>query len=55
MSIALLTECDREVKRLAIAGSTLAPGDYRLKRLIEPLEQAGAKVPVFSDMLKSFE
>ncbi|QVL31605.1 HEAT repeat domain-containing protein [Telmatocola sphagniphila] len=48
MSIALLTQVYDETRRLAIAGSVVAPGDFRLKKLITPLDQAGAKAPVFS-------
>jgi len=53
MSLALIQEAAKEVRRLAIAGSTLAVGDFRLKKLIAPLEQAGAKVPVFGQVAKS--
>ena len=48
MSIAVLTQVYDEVRRLAIAGSTVAGGDFRLKKLIAPLEQAGTKAPVFA-------
>src|SRR5260221_9430194 len=48
MSIAILTQVYDEMRRLAIAGSVVAPGDFRLKKLIAPLEQAGAKAPVFA-------
>jgi len=48
MSIPLLTQVYDETRRLAIAGSVVAGGDFRLKKLIAPLEQAGAKVPVFA-------
>ena len=53
MSLALIEESAKEVRRLAIAGSPLAVGDFRLKKLIPPLEQAGAKVPVFAQVAKS--
>ena len=53
MSLALIEECAKEVRRLAIAGSPLAVGDFRLKKLIPPLEQAGGKVPVFAQVAKS--
>jgi hypothetical protein len=36
------------VRRLAIAGSVVAPGDFRLKKLVPQLEQAGQKAPVFA-------
>jgi hypothetical protein len=53
MSLALIEESAKEVRRLAIAGSPLAAGDFRLKKLIAPLEQAGAKVPVFAQVAKA--
>lgn len=48
MSIAVLVQVYDEVRRLAVAGSAVAPGDFRLKKLVPPLEQAGAKAPVFA-------
>ncbi len=53
MSLALIQESAKEVRRLAIAGSPLAVGDFRLKKLIAPLEEAGAKVPVFGQVAKA--
>ena len=53
MSLALIEESAKEVRRLAIAGSPLAVGDFRIKKLVAPLEQAGAKVPVFAQVAKS--
>src|SRR3982751_62996 len=53
MSLALIQESAKEVRRLAIAGSPLAVGDFRLKKLSGPLEQAGAKVPVFAQVAKA--
>jgi hypothetical protein len=53
MSIALIEESAKETRRLAIAGSPLAAGDFRLKKLLAPLEQAGAKVPVFGQVAKA--
>src|SRR5712671_1176326 len=53
MSLALIEESAKEVRRLAIAGSPLAVGDFRLKKLIAPLEQSGAKVPVFAQVAKA--
>ena len=53
MSLALIQESAKEVRRLAIAGSPLAVGDFRLKKLAAPLEQAGAKVPVFARVAKA--
>ena len=48
MSIQVLTQVYDEMRRLAIAGSVVASGDFRLKKLIAPLEQSGAKAPVFA-------
>lgn len=53
MSLALIQESAKEVRRLAIAGGSLARGDFRLKKLAAPLEQAGAKVPVFAQVAKA--
>jgi hypothetical protein len=47
MSIPILTQTYEEVRRLAIAGSVVAPGDFRLKKLVPQLEQGrpeGARV-----------
>ncbi len=48
MSIPVLIQTYDEVRRLAIAGSAVAPGDFRLKKLVPQLEQAGQKAPVFA-------
>jgi hypothetical protein len=48
MSIAVLTQVYDEMRRLAIAGSMVAGGDFRLKKLIPTLEQLGTKAPVFA-------
>lgn len=48
MSIAVLIQVHEEVRRLAIAGGAVASGDFRLKKLVPVLEQAGTKVPVFA-------
>src|SRR5712692_3859918 len=53
MSLPLIQESAKEVRWLAIAGSPLAVGDFRLKKLIAPLEQVGAKVPVFAQVAKA--
>ena len=53
MSLALIQESAKEVRRLSIAGSNLAVGDFRLKKLVPPLEQAGAKVPVSAQVAKA--
>lgn len=48
MSIPVLIQTYDEVRRLAIAGSVVAPGDFRLRKLLPQLEQAGQKAPVFA-------
>lgn len=55
MSIAVLTQVYDEMRRLAIAGSMVAAGDFRLKKLIAPLEQAGAKAPVFAKVAQAVQ
>ncbi len=53
MSIAALEQVQDELRRLGIAGSGLAPGDFRLKKLIPPLEKSGAKAPVFAKIAET--
>ena len=53
MSIPVLNQVYDEVRRLAIAGSVVAGGDFRLKKLVPPLEQAGQKAPVFAKVAQS--
>ncbi|QDU75953.1 hypothetical protein Pan97_29970 [Bremerella volcania] len=53
MSIAVLAQVYDEVRRLSIAGSSVAPGDFRLKKLIAPLEKSGEKAPVFKKVAES--
>src|SRR6478609_697765 len=48
MSIAVLTQVYGEARRLAVAGSVVARDDFRLKKLLPPLDQAGAAAPVFA-------
>lgn len=53
MSIAVLNQVYDEARRLAVAGSVVARGDFRLKKLLPPLEQAGAKAPVFAKVTEA--
>ncbi len=53
MSLQVLTQVYDETRRLAIAGSVVASGDFRLKKLIPPLEQSGAKAPVFAKVAEA--
>lgn len=55
MSIPILVQVFDETRRLAIAGSAVAPGDFRLKKLIPPLEQAGQKAPVFARLAQAMQ
>jgi hypothetical protein len=48
MSIAVLTQVYDEARRLAVAGSAVAAGDFRLTKLLPALDQASAKAPVFA-------
>jgi hypothetical protein len=53
MSIQHLAQVYDEMRRLAIAGSVVAAGDFRLKKLVAPLEQAGSKAPVFAKVAEA--
>jgi hypothetical protein len=53
MSIPILTQVYDEVRRLSIAGSVVAPGDFRLKKLVALLEQSGQKAPVFAKVAQA--
>ncbi len=55
MSIAVLNQVYTEARRLAIAGSNLAVGDFRLKKLVEPLEKSAQKAPVFGVVAKAID
>jgi hypothetical protein len=55
MSLALLAQVYEETRRLAIAGSVVAPNDFRMKKLIAPLEQVGAKAAVFAKVAEGIK
>ncbi|QDS99212.1 hypothetical protein [Adhaeretor mobilis] len=55
MSIAVLNQVYDETRRLTIAGSNLAVGDFRLKKLVEPLRKSSNKAPVFTKVADSIE
>ncbi len=55
MSIAVLHQVYDEMRRLAIAGSNLANGDFRLKKLVPPLQASAAKAPVFGKVAEAIE
>lgn len=47
MSTALLQELHQELRRIYIAGSDLALGDFRLKRMLPQFQQLGERAPIF--------
>ncbi|WP_068617905.1 HEAT repeat domain-containing protein [Paenibacillus tuaregi] len=47
MSTDLLQELHQELRRIYIAGSDLALGDYRLKRMLPQFLQLGERAPIF--------
>ncbi|MFD0711451.1 HEAT repeat domain-containing protein [Paenibacillus sp. GCM10027626] len=56
MSTALLQDLHQEVRRIYIAGSDLATGDFRLKRMLPQFEKLGERAPVFKrlgDMIQA--
>lgn len=53
MSIPVLQQVYEETRRLSIAGSGLAAGDFRLKKLIEPLQTSAAKAPIFGKVAEA--
>ncbi|QDV58168.1 hypothetical protein [Rosistilla oblonga] len=55
MSLAVLNQVYDETRRLAIAGSNLAAGDFRLTKLVDPLEKSAAKAPVFGQVAASIQ
>jgi|GEM_PF-1648339 len=55
MSITALVQCSEELRRLAIAGSGLACGDERLKRLVKPLRRSGKRQAVFTQVADAVE
>lgn len=55
MSIAVLNQVYEEVRRLAVAGSPLAVGDFRLTKLVDPLRKSAQKAPVFGKVADAVE
>ena len=53
MSIPILTQVYDQVRRLSIAGSVVAPQDFRLRKLVPPLEQSGKTAPVFTKVARA--
>lgn len=55
MSTTLLRELREELTRLYMAGSDLAAGDFRLKRLVPTFKQLGERAPVFKRLGEGVE
>lgn len=55
MSIPVLQQVYDETRRLSIAGSGLAAGDFRLKKLVEPLQASAAKAPIFGKVAEAIK
>ncbi|MDF2834581.1 MAG: hypothetical protein K0Q63_221 [Paenibacillus sp.] len=55
MSTTLLRELREELNRLYMAGSDLAAGDFRLKRLVPTFKQLGERAPVFKRLGEGVE
>lgn len=55
MSLTMVSELQQELRRLAIAGCTLAKGDFKLKKMLPQLQQLGQKVPVFAKISTHLE
>ena len=53
MSLPVLQQTYEEVRRLAIAGSLVAHNDFRLKKLLTPLQQVGKQAPVFAKIAEA--
>lgn len=48
MGLEILNELHGEVRRLAVAGAPLARDDFRLRRLLPRLQQAGEELPILA-------
>lgn len=55
MAVPVLFELNQELTRLFAAGSRLATGDPRLKKLVAPLKKYGEKAPVFLKLAELVE
>lgn len=55
MSIEILYDLEREVRRLFIAGSGMAAGDMGLRRLLPRLQKLGEAAPVFKRFAQAVE
>lgn len=55
MSVDLLLDLQAELRRLFIAGSSLAEGDIRLSKMLPSLQKAGEAAPVFKRLADTTE
>ncbi|OXM83520.1 HEAT repeat domain-containing protein [Paenibacillus rigui] len=55
MSIDVLFDLQLEVRRLFIAGSTVAAGDVRLKKMLPQLQKLGEAAPVFQRVAQAVQ
>ena len=55
MSISIVNIAHVEIRRLAVAGSDVASGDSRMKRLAPDIRKMGETVPVFARLADSIE
>jgi hypothetical protein len=55
MSIQVLIEVQKEIRRLSIAGSDLCVNDFRLKKLLPSMQKSGESVPVFKKISELLE
>ncbi len=55
MSIQVLMEVQKEIRRLSIAGSDLCKDDFRLKKLLPSMQKSGETVAVFKKVSELIE
>jgi hypothetical protein len=55
MSIQVLIEVQKEIRRLSIAGSDLCVDDFRIKKLLPSMQKSGESVPVFKKVSELLE
>ncbi|HMK47966.1 MAG TPA: tetratricopeptide repeat protein [Methanocella sp.] len=55
MSVSIVNDVQIEVRRLAVAGSDVAVGDNRMKRLAPDIRKIGGTLPVFARLAGSIE
>ncbi|HMK48111.1 MAG TPA: tetratricopeptide repeat protein [Methanocella sp.] len=55
MSVSIVNNAHAEIRRLAVAGSDIASGDNRVKRLALDIRKMGETVPVFARLADSID